>query len=658
MILSVIIVNYNVRAFLETALVSVQKAMRNMEGEIFVVDNASNDGSAEMVQAKFPDVHLIANKINVGFSKANNLALKQARGKYILLLNPDTIVQEDTFEVMASYFEKEKKIGLATCKILNPDGTLQLACRRSFPTPFVAFSKLFGLSDIFPQSKLFGRYNLTYLSPKEESEVDAVSGAFMFLRKEVYDNVGGLDEKYFMYGEDLDWCYRIQKSGWKVRYVPSTQIIHYKGESTRRSSIDEVKIFYQSMELFVKKHFRSSSLFLPVLRSGIVLRSWIASIAKMKTTIGVVCLDSLLVTFSLIAAEIVWRGRLFSFPPYAYPSIYIFSILVILSAEYIFGSLTKRRTISSSSAFAVFTGYVILSAFTFFFKDYGFSRMVTIISGVITIFLLPGWRFIFHLVERIRLTGKRSLIVGTNQSGEDLLKKLRTRIENNYEVVGFIDSSLHRVGETIGGIQILGSVETIGRVIREQKVTDVIFSTDALSYMDILSVIAQSRDRNVNYRLVPSSLDVIIGKTRIDELESIPLIDIAYNIHQPLNRFVKRIFDVLLSTILLCTIFPLVKIFSSAHSSFQKNILLLPHVFKGKKSFVGRPEFTTSTMVSGLNGKTALYLGKIGLTGLPQINADKQLTYDEIETYNLYYAKNQSLLLDVEILLKSFFIKK
>jgi len=267
--ISIIIVNYNVKEFLQNLLHSLEKASSNISTEIIIVDNASDDGSVEFIREKFPEVKIIANKINLGFGKANNQALKQASGKYILLINPDSVVSEDTFERMITFFENNPTAGLAGCKILNPDGTLQLACRRSFPGPWTSFCKVTGLSTLFPKSKLFARYNLTYHDENKTYEVDAVSGSFMMIRKEVYDNVGGFDEDFFMYGEDLDLSYRIQKAGYKVYYVHETQIIHYKGESTKRSSIDETKVFYDAMHLFVRKHLSGSFLVEAILRSAI-----------------------------------------------------------------------------------------------------------------------------------------------------------------------------------------------------------------------------------------------------------------------------------------------------------------------------------------------------------------------------------------------------
>ena len=211
--LSIIIVNYNVKEFLQNFIHSIYKAAQNISYEIIIVDNASDDGSVEFIKEKFPDVKLIANQKNLGFSKANNIGLAQSKGEYLLLLNPDTIVREDTFEKMISFSKNNPDAGLAGCKILNPDGTFQLACRRSFPGPWTSFCKVTGLSNLFPNSKLFARYNLTYLDENKTYEVDAISGSFMMFPRKIYEKIGGLDEQFFMYGEDLDFCYRIQKAG-------------------------------------------------------------------------------------------------------------------------------------------------------------------------------------------------------------------------------------------------------------------------------------------------------------------------------------------------------------------------------------------------------------------------------------------------------------
>ncbi len=655
--LSVIIVNYNVRAFLENAIVSVCKATSGIQSEVFVVDNASDDGSVEMIRQKFPSVKLTVNTKNLGFAAANNIALREVQGKYILLLNPDTIIQEDTLRVMMEFMDRHPDAGLAGCKILNPDGTLQLACRRSFPTPWVAFTKIIGFSAFLPRSKVFSRYNLEYLNPDDTYEVDAVSGSFMFLRREIMDAVGELDEQFFMYGEDLDWCYRIKQAGWKIFYVHGTQIIHYKGESARRSDIDEVKLFYQAMRVFVQKHFRRGFLIDMMMRFGIELRERIAFLARIAKPLGAALFDIILVNISMLFGEYLWFGEIFHFPSYGYPIIMTIPWLIIITTMQSMGVYTKRKLSISRTASAVIVSYIIIAALTFFFKQYGFSRMVLLISAGMNIIVLPGWRFavrtLFRSPRQYRksLFGRRTLIVGVEMSGQAVLQKLRGRVDDGYEVVGFVDINRRRVGEKVAGVEILGSIDNIGKVLEEQRATEVIFSTDALSYADILSVIGRSRSTEINFRLVPSSLEVIIGKTHIDELDDIPLVDIEYNIDKSINRLVKRVFDIVLSVGVLIIIYPFVvmrKNTDGAKGTFKKNILMVPKVFRGEMSIVGSQQTQSSN--------PAIFLGKPGLTGLVQIKYHDDLSKEEVEKYQLYYAKNQSLLLDLEILLKSILI--
>ncbi len=664
MVVSVIIVNYNVRAFLENALLSIQKAMTMVEGEIIVVDNASDDGSVEMVKQKFPGVKLIINERNLGFAAANNIAIRESQGSYILLLNPDSVLQEDTLKIMINFLDQRQDVGLAGCKILNPDGTLQLACRRSFPTPWVAFTKITGLSTLFPTTAFFGKYNLAYLDPDKTYEVDAVSGSFMFVRRKVIDIVGGLDEQFFMYGEDLDWCYRIKQAGWKIYYVHETKVIHYKGESVRRSDIDEIKLFYEAMRVFVKKHFSRGFFSDFILSLGIGVREWIAFIGKISKPLRAVILDFILVDISLLLSEYIWFGKFFRFPAYGYPVILAVPALIIIGSMYFFGVYTKRKLSVTHTSSSIIFGYIILSALTFFFKQYGFSRMVIVISGVMNLFFLPGWRLITRAILRSpehrkrSLFGRRTIIVGVEKAGQELLCKLRSRVDDGYEVVGFVDGTRKRIGEKVLGVEILGSIDNIGKVIEENKASEVIFSTDILSYTNILSVIGRSRNRSVNFRLVPSSMEVIIGKTHIDELDDIPLVDIDYNINHPVNRFFKRLFDIGSSLVMLITIYPLILIRKKSGkvlSQFGNSIMLLPRVLSGELSMVGPPECSSISSDNGAS-PTSMYCGKFGLAGLVQLNYRDDLTLKEIEKYNLYYAKNRSLILDAEILLKTFIL--
>jgi O-antigen biosynthesis protein len=237
--LSVVIVNYNVKHFLEQCLHSVLKASCNISTEIFVVDNHSADGSNQLVREKFPNVILIENKENVGFSKANNQAIKQAKGKYILLLNPDTVVEEDTFVKTIAFMEKHPEAGGLGVKMIDGKGNFLPESKRGLPTPWVAFCKMFGLSKLFPKTKRFGEYHLSYLSDHEIHSVDVLAGAFMMLRMEVLNQTGLLDETFFMYGEDIDLSYRIKKAGYHNYYFPKQQsyTIKVKAQKKARSTM-------------------------------------------------------------------------------------------------------------------------------------------------------------------------------------------------------------------------------------------------------------------------------------------------------------------------------------------------------------------------------------------------------------------------------------
>ncbi|HYG14428.1 MAG TPA: glycosyltransferase family 2 protein, partial [Bacteroidia bacterium] len=257
--LSVIIVNYNVKAFLEQALLSVQKAAQKTTAEVFVVDNDSVDGSVEMVQEKFPWVKLIANKKNVGFSAANNQGIKESTGEYVLLLNPDTVVEESTFEKLVRFMDGNPDAGGLGVRMIDGKGKFLPESKRGLPTPAVAFYKMSGLAKLFPTSKVFGRYHLKYIDEFETSEVEVLAGAFMVIRKTVLDKIGLLDETFFMYGEDIDLSYRITQAGYKNYYFPDTTIIHYKGESTKKTSVNYVFVFYRAMVIFAQKHYKDGN---------------------------------------------------------------------------------------------------------------------------------------------------------------------------------------------------------------------------------------------------------------------------------------------------------------------------------------------------------------------------------------------------------------
>lgn len=278
--LSVIIVNYNVKFYLEQCLLSVFKATKNIATEVFVVDNHSRDGSVDYLTDRFPSVNIISSNHNLGFARANNIAIRQCSGDYVLLLNPDTIVGENALDEVVAFMDAHPKAGGVGVCMLKVDGTPAMESRRGFPTPLTAFYKMSGLCARFPKSRRFGHYYMGYLPWSSAERIEVISGAFCMVRHEALDKIGLLDEDFFMYGEDIDLSYRLLKGGYENWYVPA-RILHYKGESTHKSSFAYVHVFYDAMFIFFRKHYGHLSLLFSVPVKGAILVKATAALFKM-----------------------------------------------------------------------------------------------------------------------------------------------------------------------------------------------------------------------------------------------------------------------------------------------------------------------------------------------------------------------------------------
>ena len=690
--ISVIIVNYNVKEFIEQAVTSIKKACKNLSYEIFIVDNASTDGSVELITKKFPDVHLIANSDNKGFAAANNQGLNKAVGEYVLLLIPDTIVQEDTLRVILDFFKQYADCGMVGCKILNPDGTLQLACRRSFPTPWIAFTKIAGLSTLFPRSKLFGKYNLTYLNEDETCEVEAISGSFMFFRKQVIEKIGYLDESFFMYGEDLDWCFRIREAGWKIYYLPKTKIIHFKGESSKKSDRDLILQFYRAMKLFVEKHYQHRYLHVPqwLLLAGIWLRASLSFVAKFLIRILPGIFDFILLNISMLIGiyiGVYLRRGFFPLESYlivmlVYSSIWL--ICLLLTSSYSRNKFSSLRTI-----YGVVLGLIFNASLTFFFNQYAFSRAVVLIAGILNVLLLAGWRFSLKLISRFRafpfkkilgqaLLGRKAIVVASGKSGQKIADKMNKSLQTGYEVCGIVgtDKKTELTEKTI--VPYLGKVENLDSIIRQTQAKEIIFSTEHLPYDQILEIISHSRKSDVNYKMIPSSMDVIIGKASIEYIDDLPLVDIDYKLNRSTNIILKRFFDIIVSIFVILLTLPefiylkivkrakinkikiytldskLTKIFKFVGKNLSKRQVKIPtlwSVLQGKVSLVGSKFIEVS---NNAEEKIQVEL-KPGITGLAQLNKNNSQAREDLDRYNLFYLKNYSVQLDIEIIIKSIF---
>jgi GT2 family glycosyltransferase/lipopolysaccharide/colanic/teichoic acid biosynthesis glycosyltransferase len=683
--ISIVIVNFNVKHFLEQALLSIQKATESIPTEILVVDNASQDGSVAMVQEKFPAVKLIVNTQNKGFAAANNQALRLARGRYIACINPDTIIQEDTFSSLIHFFEAHPEAGMVGCKILNPDGTLQLACRRSFPTPWVAFTKISGLSQIFPQSRLFGRYNLTYRDPDATYEVEAISGSFMIFRQEALREVGLFDETWFMYGEDLDLCYRFRQAGWKIFYVPTTKIIHFKGESSKQSDFDTIRLFYQAMRLFVGKYHKSKMLQL-VLILAIGLRAGVQFIRHFLQSMAAPLVDLFFLNLSLVLALLVRFGHLQFIRSYILVTIIYSTIWIV--ALFFSASYSKHRFAASYAIGAVLTGLVFITSLTFFLNQIAYSRAVVIIAGMFNLVFLAGWRIFFKLAaywgffrtpNAHAFGGRKTLVIGAERPAARLIEKLNRQVNGGYQITGVVSFESDDIGKQISGYAMLGTVDNLEAIIKRQKIQDVIFATEQMSYEKIIEVMHQGRGLAVNYRIVPDNLEVIIGKSSIDQLGELPLIEIDQRIDLPASIFFKRLFDMGIALFGLLLGLPWLiywRVFRNVPIRRQaiwgengqsvslwlfadrKNIhraRYLPGLFSvltGKISLVGAEIVSQQPGDADSSRKNPL---KPGLTGLNQISRKRNLSATEKKQHDLYYMKNYSIILDLEILFKTFF---
>ena len=329
--LSVIIVNYNVEHFLEQCIDSALVASQNVSTEIIVVDNNSVDGSLKMMAEKFPEITLIANKDNRGFSKANNQGIKISKGEYVLLLNPDTIVEANTFEKTVAFMDSHPEAGGLGVKMLDGKGRFLPESKRGLPTPQAAFFKMFGFSKIFPRSKKFAAYHQGHLSNDETHEVEILAGAFMLMRKTTLDKVGLLDEDFFMYGEDIDLSYRIILGDFKNYYFPETRIIHYKGESTKKNTVNYVYVFYNAMVIFAKKHYstENAKLFSVLINAAIIMRAFVSIMASFFRKMVEPTIDFVLINAALIITSEYWAEIIFG-ESQKYPDFFLFLFIPLI----------------------------------------------------------------------------------------------------------------------------------------------------------------------------------------------------------------------------------------------------------------------------------------------------------------------------------------
>ena len=551
--LSVVFLNYNTRDLIRQALNSVLAAAEGLEVEIFVVDNASADGSVDMVAEEFPQVKLICNSANVGFAAGNNVALRQVVGEYALLINTDTIVRRDALRTMVEFLDEHPEAGACGCKILDPDGTLQLDSRRGFPTPLAAFCKMSGLSRFFPKHPLIAHYHMTYLDPEQTAEVEVLSGSCMMVRKAAMDQVGLLDESYFMYGEDIDWCYRFHQAGWKIYYVPTTEIIHFRGESGRRTPL---KILYrksQAMSIFVNKHMARRYRFFPLwlLQVGIALHGTFRFLARAGRALAMPLIDAGLVLCGLkLGLAVRYHQELVPFiyrieqagsllglaaqptrwlvpPPYSdlqWAAVYGASTLVWLLAFYMSGLYDRRRYSVAWSVVGVTLGFAFIVMLVFFFKAYNFSRLAAVAAWFCNAVLIAGWRFVvrWFLHQRGREGRLRTLLVGTDAVAVDFVEQLERAGTAHCNLIGVVGEAPQQRGRPLAGRPVVGHVGELEELVRDFAIEHLVFTPSAMA--SFLEQSVQSRDLRVS--MVPIAFAEMVADRGTHDSAPLPLEEI------------------------------------------------------------------------------------------------------------------------------------
>ncbi|HEY9362699.1 MAG TPA: glycosyltransferase family 2 protein, partial [Chitinophagaceae bacterium] len=511
--LSVIIVNYNVKYFLEKCLYSVSKAMRNIEGEIIVIDNHSTDGSQVFFQNKFKEVQFIWNPSNVGFAKANNQAIKMALGEYILFLNPDTIIPEDCLEKSIAFISSQKNNGALGIKMLDGSGKFLKESKRAFPDPMTSLYKIAGLAKLFPHSKTFAKYHLGYLDRNKNHEVDVLAGAFIMIPKKILDEVKGFDEEFFMYGEDIDLSFRIQKAGFKNFYFAESCIIHFKGESTKKGSLNYVKMFYKAMSIFVKKHYGGSraGLFNVLIQAAILLRAGLAATARFLKWIGLPVIDASIILMSFYFIKFLWSTfikREVNYSPnvliIAFP---VFTLLFLASSYFsgLYDSGFKQSRLNKSSLIAIL---VILSVYSLLPETLRFSRGILLFGSLTAFLLMTAMRWVLLKGKIIESDAdddenNQTIVVGSPEEFDEV-NHLLEKSNKKERVLGRIETSENENGKA------MGRFNQLTEIIKLYPVKEIIFCEGSLSFKTIIDTVS-TIPHSISIKFFANGSHTIIG---------------------------------------------------------------------------------------------------------------------------------------------------
>jgi GT2 family glycosyltransferase len=640
--LSIIIVNYNVRHFLEQCLFSVQKAIRGLQAEVYVIDNNSSDNSVDWLQPRFPSIQFFSNKENIGFAKACNQGIKLAKGKYILFLNPDTIVPEDCFQKCISFFNTRPDAGALGIKMLDGSGKFLKESKRSFPSPRTSLFKLFGLSRVFPHSKIFSKYHLGNLDENKDHEVDVLAGAFMMIKKEVLDKTGGFDEVFFMYGEDVDLSYRIQKNGYKNYYFSGSSIIHFKGESTRKGSLNYVRLFYNAMSVFVSKHYGGgkAGTFGFLIYLAIWFRACMTAFGNFIRRIGLPLIDAGLILLSFWLMKNVWNEYIRPGTHYENKMLWIsfpaFTVFYLITAYYagLYDKWYKRSELVSSTLIATI---VLLAAYALLPENYRFSRGIILFGALLAFVLIGLLRWTLVLSGLISDSNEKedspnTLIAGSKEEYEKTLQLMKDASLQE-RVIG-------RVAVTENDVSGIGYWKKIQLLLDVIPFREVIFCEGTLSFKDIIEAIQLLPKKTVIKFHASGSLS-IAGSNSKDTSGEFVSKENGYKLGHPHNKRLKRLIDIAVAFAGLIT-FPVHLFIIKKPFSFFVNCF---SVIFAKRTWIGY----------AVQEKNLPPLRKaiIACNGIP-LSAKQQLPAESMKMVDYWYARDYTPSTDFKLIKSAY----
>lgn len=587
-LLSVIIVNYNVQYFLALCLDAVQRAAQGLDVEIIVVDNHSSDNSCAMLREQYKEVQLIANDTNRGFSQANNQAVAVAKGKYLLFLNPDTVMPEDFLQKALQYLEQHPNAGALGPRLIDGKGAYAPDGKKAFPSLMVALFKTTGIYKLFPSSPFFNRYYAVHIGERQTAAVEVLSGCCMFVRSALLAQIGpAFDESYFMYCEDVDLSYRIQKAGFENIYYPEINLIHYKGESTRKSTLSYIKIFNEALVTFVKKHYtkRHAQLFILFIKFGIGLRAVWAFIKMLFKLLKTPIFDALLLWVLLLVCNEFWVEGVKHLKPISteiLSATFPVYIAIWLVSMYLNGAYDQPyRPLRVIRGMLIGT-VIILAYYGVLSEAYRYSRAVIFFAGVGASLGIVLMRALLDYLGIARVTrynkvAKRAVIVGQPSSFEHTAALLQ-KVHYGPEIVGRVSVAPQGIHEPKGNHFSLSQMK---ETLYALNVQEVIFCAQDISYQELLRQMEHC-GAAYDYKIHLEGSKGFVGSNQSSTSGDFYATDPRYNISSFVSKRNKRVFDIVASMCLL-VLFPIL-MFKVAHvGQFLQNIFL---VMLGKKTWV------------------------------------------------------------------------